>query len=918
MEASSSFELPRVVTVNKISTTSMLTVPVRLADLDIKAVIDTAAEVSIISDRVYSALKPQPPPLENIVLQTADRNQKMKASVVGPISISLGSVLFEEKLHVAPIGDEMLLGLDLISKYGMDISVRESKLVIGLHEIPLFCGSKIQDASVPQVKRVTVEMTTVVPPNCVKRVPCDVEGDMNDTFMFQPTHTSPIWTPRIVFDRGKNFSVYVANLTNSHHRLPMGMPLGIAEEVTLLEPETVSPDISSVNQTSVSETSSTCPPHLTDLRDRSSEFLSANEISDLDNLLSEYKDVFAENDFDLGNFHAISHKIDTGNASPIKQKMRRTPINFADEEKAHLDKMLQAGVIKPSISEWASPPVLIRKRDGSVRWCIDYRALNNVTRKDVYPLPRIEECLDTLEGNVWFSKLDANAAYWQIHVDKADQEKTAFITKYGLFEFERMGFGLCNAPATFSRAMNLILRGLTWEIALAFLDDVLVLGKDFQEHLRNLRLVLDRFKMYELKLKPKKCALFQTKVEFLGRDVDNTGLHLKAEQVEAVQNWPVPQRTRDVERFLGLVNYHRMFLKDYARVAAPLYALTGKQVFRWEEIHQEAFEALKRMLVTAPVLTLPNPTDMFVLDTDASDLALGAELLQIQDGEEKVVAYGSCVLTKEQRKYCVTRKELLAVVMFTRLYRHYLLGKPFLVRTDHSSLRWLLNFKRPEGQIARWLEELSQYDFHIEHRKGVKHVNADALSRIPQPISTCSCFQPGCQLEDLPCGGCHYCERAHKRWSYFTEEVDNVVPLSKRPQESTCNADSTPQVPEVSTGKPLFITQVPVSSSVEPEVDNFLPDTVLESTLASEQPELTELHCNIPVVNTISLPDVGDNSFKEMQEKDPYFEPVRAWLDSQKSTVPSRDNVMGSRTEVSVGKQKSLHFERWCTLLEEK
>ncbi|VDH93238.1 Hypothetical predicted protein [Mytilus galloprovincialis] len=173
--------------------------------------------------------------------------------------------------------------------------------------------------------------------------------------------------------------------------------------------------------------------------------------------------------------------------------------------------MLDAGIIEPSISEWASAPVLVRKRDGNVRWCIDYRKLNSVTKKDVYPLPLIDECLDTLAENEWFSKLDANSAYYQVKVKDSDKEKTAFITKYGLFHFVRMSFGLCNAPGTYSRVMNLVLRGLTWNVVLAFLDDILVMGKTFEDHLQNLRSVFERFREYGLKLKPRKCDFFKKK-----------------------------------------------------------------------------------------------------------------------------------------------------------------------------------------------------------------------------------------------------------------------------------------------------------------------------------------------------------------------------------------------------------------------
>ena len=424
--------------------------------------------------------------------------------------------------------------------------------------------------------------------------------------------------------------------------------------------------------------------------------------------------------------------------------MRRTPAGFASEEEAHLEKMLKAGVIQPSISEWASAPVLVRKRDGTVRWCVDYRALNSVTVKDVFPLPLVDDCLDTLAGNQWFSKLDANSAYWQIKINEADRKKTAFITKYGLFEHIRMGFGLCNAPATYAHVMNLVLRGIMWSIVLAFLDDILVLGSTFLDHLSHLREVLLRFRRHQLKLKPKKCIMFQKKVDFLGRIISAEDIELTEADIKAVLEWPTPRNTREVEQFLGLVNYHRNFIKSFARHAVPLYRLTGKHAFLWHQDHQEAFEELKKALTSPPVLGLPNNYDLFILDTDASNQAIGAELIQLQEGEERVIAYGSYALTAEQLNYCTTRKELLALVRFTRQFRHYLLGRQFLVRTDHNSLRWLLNFKEPDGQLARWLEELSQYDMVVKHRPGRKHENADALSRMPQDESLdCSKYRLG-------------------------------------------------------------------------------------------------------------------------------------------------------------------------------
>ena len=346
-----------------------------------------------------------------------------------------------------------------------------------------------------------------------------------------------------------------------------------------------------------------------------------------------------------------------------------------------------------------------------------------------------------------------------------------------------MGFGLCNAPATFSRAMDLILRGLNWDVVLAFLDDVVVLGKTFEDHMGNLQSALQRFRSFQLKLKPRKCELFRRQVEFLGRNVGANKISLKPEHVEAVLKWPTPTSAKQVEKFLGLANYHRTFMKDYATVAVPLYRVTGKNQFQWGPAQQQAFVKVKELLTTAPVLAMPTLDDEFILDTDASGDAIGAELIQLQEGEERVIAYGSMSLAPEQRRYCVTRLELLALVRFTRQYRHYLLGRQFTVRTDHHSLLWLLNFKYPQGQLARWIEELSQYHLVVEYRPGKRHANADALSRIPVTPAMGEEFRLGFDLQDLPCGGCAYCARAHKNWAPFVETVDNVVPLASQPKE---------------------------------------------------------------------------------------------------------------------------------------
>ena len=286
-----------------------------------------------------------------------------------------------------------------------------------------------------------------------------------------------------------------------------------------------------------------------------------------------------------------------------------------------------------------------------------------------------------------------------------------------------MPFGLCNAPATFQRLMDMVLAGLKWTNGLVYIDDIIVIGKTFSEHLTNLTQVLNRLREAGLKLQPKKCCLCSQQVEFLGHIVSPEGVSTDPKKIEKVANWPVPTYKRDIQQFLGLANYYRRFIKDFARIARPLHKLTEKNAaFNWDKDCQSAFETLRNKLVSAPILAFPDLGRAFILDTDASDTGIGAVLSQVDDnGAEQVVAYASKSLSRAERNYCVTRKELLAVVYFIHNFRPYLLGRTFTLRMDHGSLTWLANFREPEGQLARWLEQLQEFDFKICHRPGKKH-----------------------------------------------------------------------------------------------------------------------------------------------------------------------------------------------------
>ncbi|UYV61126.1 K02A2.6-like, partial [Cordylochernes scorpioides] len=371
--------------------------------------------------------------------------------------------------------------------------------------------------------------------------------------------------------------------------------------------------------------------------------------------IKKNQDAFSTGNGKLGRTDLVQHKIYTGNARPVRQPPRRVPMAKRDEVVGLLHKLKQDGVIEESNSPWSSPVVLVTKKDGSTRFCVDYRKLNEVTKKDSYPLPRIDDTLTTLAGSSWFSTLDLKSGYWQVGVHPADREKTAFSTGNGLYQFTVMPFGLCNAPATFERLMELVLRGLTWKTCLVYLDDVMVMGRTFGEHLKNLQEIFNRFKAANLGLNPRKCQLFQKKVEFLGHTVSAKGIQTSESKILAIRDWPKPKDKHELRSFLGLCTYYRRFVEGFADIAAPLHRLTeAKSTFHWNQDCENAFVTLKGGLCSSPVLVYPQPGMRFVLDTDASNSGIGAVLSQTPAWEK--TSQCGCAVQKTLRKLQALRK----------------------------------------------------------------------------------------------------------------------------------------------------------------------------------------------------------------------------------------------------------------------
>ncbi len=421
--------------------------------------------------------------------------------------------------------------------------------------------------------------------------------------------------------------------------------------------------------------------------------------------IRSYAHAFSSSNTDLGRNRLVPHRINTGNRSPVRQPLRRQPYAHVAKIEENVQELLAAKLIEPTVSPWSSNVLLVKKKDGTMRFCVDYRKLNDRTVKDSYPLPRLDGCLESLGGNRIFSTLDLRAGYWQTELDPSDAEKTAFITRSGQYKFTVLSMGLMNAPSQFQRLMDLVLAGLLWDVCLAYLDDVIVFSRDFDQHLERLAAVLDRLVKANLKLKPSKCQLFQQEVRFLGHVISANGIATDPDKVKVVEEWPRPRNLHEVRSFLGLASYYRRFVAQFAEVARPLHLLTNKgQPFIWGDAQEEAFQSLKQRLTSAPILASPVDEAGYVLDTDASLVGLGAVLHQWQKGHLKVIGYASRVLSKAERNYSTTRRELLAVIFGFKQFRQFLLGRKFVLRVDHAALTQLRSTPDVVGQAARWLD----------------------------------------------------------------------------------------------------------------------------------------------------------------------------------------------------------------------
>ena len=450
-------------------------------------------------------------------------------------------------------------------------------------------------------------------------------------------------------------------------------------------------------------------------------------------MLIKYEDVLEYDQEKPNVVPDVKHKIIIEpNQKPILQKRYRESPDKKEFIKKEIEKMLKANRIRESYSPWASPVTLAKKKNNSYRFCIDYRKVNAVTKSDAYPLPRIDELLERYQTAKWFTSMDLASGFHQVEMEESDKEKTAFICSEGLYEFNVMPFGLKNAPGTFQRMMDKILKEYIGDFVEIYVDDIMIYSRNLEEHIQHIEKVLQKLREYNLVIKLKKCKFCQNKIEFLGHEIGEKGLKPNAKKIEAIDRIKEPETITEVRSFLGLCSYYRRFVKDFSKIAKPLTELTKKDIpFVWTQKCQESFDKLKRILVENPILAHPDFNKEFILITDASADGLGAILSQKnKDDKEVVIAYASKSTNSNERNYPITDLECLAIIWAIRHFHKFLINHKFKVITDHAALKSLMKDKEPKGRRARWTMELQQYNFEILHRSGKLNTNADALSRL--------------------------------------------------------------------------------------------------------------------------------------------------------------------------------------------
>lgn len=649
-----------------------------------------------------------------------------------PIQIDHKTV--NTKIHIVKgLHQSVIIGLDFLEKHHAKIDLASKTIEISE------CNATVTFQTRSHFARTMGK--TVIPPKHEAIIPVKISRlNHNQTILLEPCESlinkSILGAKTISKINKQKASMKICNPTDKEITLPNQSIVGTVEiisdsELIPFSKQTESSTYSVKSQHLKTNKKKQYLPVSFDLSDAD---LTSSQKTVLKNILDKNRDVFAVNLSELGkSIGRYSHKIETYDAPPVRTPFYRVPTHMQKEIDRQVQELLDAGIIVESNSEFNSPVVLVKKKDGRYRFCIDYRKLNKITKPLTFPLPRLECVFDTIAEakSQIFSTFDLHSGYWQLQMHPESRHKTAFITQNGVYEWTRVGMGLKNSCVSFQTAMTDILRGLHWKNMLVYVDDICVFSKNFDEHLEHLNELFSRLRKAGMTLNPKKCKFAAKQVKYLGQVISKDGIHVDPDKTKVIDTFPTPKTVKEIRSFLGMCNYYRRFIKSYSSVANPLTKLLRKdEKFVWTEQCESAFQTLKQKLTSAPILAYPNMHKPFILTTDASTTAIGYILSQTDKGKrEHVIAYGGRSLSKAERNWSASDIECLAVIEGIREYNTYLSCNEFTVYTDHKPLQYLMKHKGTTRRLARWSLELQGYNFNIVYKEGKSNVVADAISR---------------------------------------------------------------------------------------------------------------------------------------------------------------------------------------------
>ncbi len=723
---------------------------ITIGDIAVKAIVDTGSQVTTITENFYTKwMKGKDHRLRS--------DTCMRLTAANGLTIPYCGYFLAD---VVVAGHRLKQVGVFVTKHNLETNVSNIPCLLGMNilgQLPEFLtnivGSTTPGRGSKLARFAKTRGRISVPANTVKAITLQIgDRSVNGDVMIEPCGAALRAGVVLLrtYTSAENGLVQglVANVLDEEIFIPPNTLVGVPQNVEVLRSaQCIELSNTSSNEVTIRSVNVTAEVKKEDGR---SYTFPETEDPKLNELLNKYRDIFASYEGDLGYTEVIKHQIPLLQDKPVAQPYRRLPPSHYSAVKAHLNDLLKKGIITTSTSPYAAPIVVVKKKSGEIRLCCDYRKLNNITRRDAFPLPRIDECLDALGGARFFSTLDLASGYHQVAMHPNDQHKTAFISPLGLYEWTRMPFGLTNAPATFQRVMQSAMSDFLFQIMLVYLDDILVYSKTWEDHLKRLEQVFLRLREIGVKLNPDKCCFGLKSVHFLGYVISSDGIATDPDKIAAVKEWKQPTTTVEVRSFLGFASYYRKFVPGFAKIAAPLHDLVNKMTKKhskekkkgktqligelWTDECLNSFKLLKKALTEAPILGYADFDKPFRLEIDASSKGLGAVLSQQQKQGFRVIAYASRALKESEKNmtnYSAMKLELLTLKWaVTEKFRDYLLGAKCVVYTDNNPLSHLKTAKL--GSIEqRWAAELALFDLEIKYRPGRSNGNADALSRNP-------------------------------------------------------------------------------------------------------------------------------------------------------------------------------------------